>query len=178
MAKVFTDWTNQFLKVFVDDINRYNQTWEEHLTHLKVVFTQLREVNLKLNPKKFSCGAQQIVILGHVATRQGSYPNPKKVYVVKDFPVPRSVTNMWAFLSLTRYYRNFVRGYAKIAVPFFDLTRKDQSFLWTPVYQEAFDTLKLRLIEAPISVRPDFERRFILDVDWSIKGVGSILSQK
>jgi hypothetical protein len=57
----------------------YSQTWEEHLTHLKAIFTQLREVNLKLNPRKSSFGAQQIVFLGHVVTKQGSYPNPKKV---------------------------------------------------------------------------------------------------
>jgi hypothetical protein len=74
------------------------------------------------------------------------------------------------------YYKNFVRGYAKIVVPLFDLTRKDQSFLWTPICQETFDVLKLMLIEAPILVRRDFERPFIFDVDWSIKGVGSILS--
>jgi hypothetical protein len=39
MAKMFKDWTNQFLKVFVDDINIHNQTWEEHFTHLKVILT-------------------------------------------------------------------------------------------------------------------------------------------
>jgi hypothetical protein len=58
MAKVFKDWTNQFLKVFVDDVNIHSQTWEEHLTHLKVNLTQLWEVNLKLNPRKCSLGAQ------------------------------------------------------------------------------------------------------------------------
>jgi len=57
MAEVFKDWTNQFLKVFVDDVNIHNQTWEEHLKHLKVVLTQLREVNLKLNLGKRSFGA-------------------------------------------------------------------------------------------------------------------------
>jgi hypothetical protein len=58
MVEVFKDWTNQFLKVFVDDINIHSQTWEKHLTHLKVVLTQLREVNLKLNLGKCSFGAQ------------------------------------------------------------------------------------------------------------------------
>jgi hypothetical protein len=87
---------------------------------------------LKLNPGKCSFGAQQIVILGHVVTRHGSYPNPKKVQVINDFPIPRSVTNVRAFLGLTRHYRNFVCGYVKIIVPLFDLTKKDQSFLWTP----------------------------------------------
>jgi hypothetical protein len=60
---------------------------------------------------------------------------------------------------------NFIRGYAKTVVPLFDLTRNDQSFIWTPVCQEAFDMFKLRLIEAPILVRLDFERPFILDVE-------------
>jgi hypothetical protein len=58
-------------------------------------------------------------------TKQGSYPDPKKVQVVKDFLVPRSVTNVRAFLGLTRYYKNFVHGNAKIVVPFFNLTKKD-----------------------------------------------------
>ncbi len=61
--------------------------------------------------------------------RQGSYLDLKKVQAVKDFPVPKSVINVWAFLGLMGFYRNFVHGYAKIVVPLFDLTRKDQSFL-------------------------------------------------
>ncbi len=58
-------------------------------------------------------------------TNHGSYLDPNKVQVVKDFPIPRSITNVHAFLGLTRYYKNFVRGYAKIVVPLFDLTKKD-----------------------------------------------------
>jgi hypothetical protein len=58
----------------------------------------------------------------------------------------------------------------------FDLTKKDQSFLWTPVYERAFDTLKFKLIEGPILIRLDFQGPFILDVDWSIKGIGSVIS--
>jgi hypothetical protein len=65
------------------------------------------------------------MFLRHVVTKQGSYPDPKKVQAIKDFLVPRSITNMQAFLGLTRYYKNFVHGYAKIVMPFFDLTKKD-----------------------------------------------------
>jgi hypothetical protein len=68
MAKMFKDWTNQFLNIFVHDVNIHNQTWEEHFTYLKVVFTRLQEVNLKLNLGKCSFGAQQIVFLRHVVT--------------------------------------------------------------------------------------------------------------
>jgi hypothetical protein len=61
--------------------------------------------------------------------KQGSYPHLKKVHVVRDFLVPRSITNMRAFLGLTGYYMNFICGYAKTIVPLFDLTMNDQSFL-------------------------------------------------
>ncbi len=58
------------------------------------------------------------------------------------------------------------------------LTKKDQSFLWTLACQEPFDILKLKLIEAPILVRLNFERPLILDIEWSIKRIGSVSSQK
>jgi hypothetical protein len=40
----------------------------------------------------------------------------------------------------------------------------------------AFIALKRRLVEAHVLVRPDFNKSFILDVDWTIRGVGAILS--
>jgi len=102
MAEVLIkDWIEQFLKVFVDDVNIHSQTWEEHLTHLKAILTRLREVNLKLNPSKYFFGAQKFVFLGYVMSRYGSYLDPKKVHVVKDFPIPRTITNVRAFLGLT-----------------------------------------------------------------------------
>jgi hypothetical protein len=107
-----------------------------------------------------------------------SQPNPKKITVVQNFPTPNTTTNVRAFLGLTRYYRRIIIGYAKIAKPLFALTKKECKFLWRPICHSIFIALKRRLVEAPILVRPDFNKPFILDVDWSIKGVGSILSQK
>jgi hypothetical protein len=50
-------------------------------------------------------------------TKHILYPNPNKVHVVKDFLIPRSITNVWTFLGLIGYYKNFVRGYTKITMP-------------------------------------------------------------
>jgi len=44
--------------------------------------------------------------------------------------------------------------------------------------EQAYQALKATLVGAPILTRPDFRRTFWLDVDWSPKGVGAILSQK
>jgi hypothetical protein len=45
-------------------------------------------------------------------------------------------------------------------------------------YQQAFQELKAALVDAPLLTRPNFKRTFCLDVDWSPKGVGAILSHK
>jgi hypothetical protein len=66
----------------------------------------------------------------------------------------------------------------KLNLTLFALTKKDVDFIWSEDCQRAFDALKRTLIGAPILVRPNFRESFFLDVDWSTKGVGAILSQK
>jgi len=108
----------------------------------------------------------------------GSQPNPKKITTIQHFPTPKIATNVKTFLGLTWYYRRFIAGYAKIVEPLFTLTKKDCKFLWMPICQTTFITLKKGLVEALVLVRPDFNKPFISDVNWSIRGVGTILSQK
>jgi hypothetical protein len=52
MANIFKKWTNQFLKVFVDDVKIHNKTKSEHLCHIWIVLQNSIKVNLKLNLDK------------------------------------------------------------------------------------------------------------------------------
>ncbi len=97
-----------------------------------MVLCKLREVNLKLNPKKCCFATKSITFLGHVVSEDGTRPNPGK----------------------------------------------DVDFLWDAGYQQAFQALRMALVEAPILIRPNFKRLFCLDVDWSPKGAGAILSER
>jgi hypothetical protein len=178
MSLVFKELGDKFLKVFVDDLNVHSECWEDHFRHLEAVFSKLREVNLKLNPGKCCFAAKSITFLGHVVSQEGTRPDPGKVTAVAHFPIPRIVTNVRSFLGLTGYYRNYVRGYSRLAVPLFELTKRDVSFVWDLGCQRAFETLKSALVAAPVLTRPDFTKPFYLDVDWSPKGVGAILSQR
>jgi hypothetical protein len=178
MSLVFKELGDKFLKVFVDDLNVQSECWEDHLRHLDAVLSKLREVNLKLNPGKCCFTAKSITFLGHVVSCEGTRPNPNKIVVVAHFPVPKTITNVRSFLGLTGYYRNCVRGYSRMDVPLFELTRKEVDFVWDLGYQNAFEALKGALVAAPVLTRPDFKKPFCLDVDWSPKGVGAILSHK
>jgi hypothetical protein len=104
MSEVFKDLGNKFLKIFVDDLNVHNKSWEEHLQHLDIMFYKLREVNLKLNPKKCCFVAKNITFLGLVVSKEGTKLDPNKIEVILHFPQPKTVTNVKSFLGLTRYY--------------------------------------------------------------------------
>jgi len=178
MSEVFKDFGSKFLKVFVDDLNVHSGSWVEHLQHLDMVLCKLREVNFKLNSKKCYFATKSIAFLGHVVSENGTRPDPGKIEAVLHFPQPRTVTNIRSFLGLTGYYRKYIKGYARLATPLFELTRKDVDFLWDAGCQQAFQALRMALVEAPILIRPDFKRSFCLDVNWSPKGVRAILSQR
>ncbi len=87
---------------------------------------------MKLNPNKCCFGAQNIPFLGHVVSAKGSRPNPKKIGVMENFPIPKLITNVKAFLGFTSYYTKFILRYAKIAESLFSFT-KDGKFIWTPI---------------------------------------------
>ncbi len=118
------------------------------------------------------------MFLGYVVSKEGAKLDPKKIDAVLRFPEPTTVSNVRSFLGLTGYYRKYVRGYSRLAGLLFESTKKDVAFIWNQGCQQAFDSLKRALVDAPILVRPDFKRPFCLDVDWSTKGVGAVLSQK
>ena len=177
MECVLRGLTYEICLVYLDDVIVFSRTFEEHLVRLEQVFKRFRDANIKLKPSKCHFGCQKVNFLGHVVTAEGVHPDPQKVSAVKEFPVPRNVKQVRSFLGLCNYYRKFVRDFAKIAEPLNKLTRKDTVFNWNEACQQAFDTLKTALIEAPILAYPDFNLHFELYVDASNDGIGMVLGQ-
>jgi hypothetical protein len=98
-----------------------------------VGFSEMKKVNLKLNPNKCCFGSKNITFLGHIVDCVGSQPDPKKIAAIQNFPTPNTTTNVRAFMGLTRYYRRFIVGYGKMAEPLFALTKKKCKFFWMPI---------------------------------------------
>jgi hypothetical protein len=130
MPKVFGEYLEKFLKVFVDDLNICNHSWEQHLAHLRFVLLKLREINFKLNPGKCEFVKISLTFLGHEVNHDGTQLDPRKIKVIIDFPIPTSIINVKTFLWLISYYQDYVMGYFRIAMPLFDLIKKDIIFRW------------------------------------------------
>ena len=64
----------------------------------------------------------QVAFLGHIVGKDGILVDPSKIEAVKNWPIPASVSEVRSFLCLASYYRRFVEGFSKIAVPLMELT--------------------------------------------------------
>ena len=167
----------RYVLCYIDDIVIFSPTFELHLQHLSEVFQRLREAGLKLFPSKCFFAQKQIRYLGHILNKDGVQPDSSKFEKVQNLPIPRNPTDVKSVLGLFNFYKKFVKGYSKICAPLFNLLQKDKSFLWNESCQEAFDTLKNALINAPILAYPDMNRPFTLSCDASRSGLGYILGQ-
>ncbi|KAL0342902.1 UNVERIFIED_CONTAM: Retrovirus-related Pol polyprotein from transposon [Sesamum angustifolium] len=129
----------------------------------------------KLSKCKF--GVTSVEYLGHVVSVCGVEPNPSKLHVIHEWPVPSSLTELRAFLGLTGFYRRFVRHYSAIAEPLTDLL-KSNSFVWPPSAMQAFQALKIAMTSLPVLTLPNFSLPFDLATDASNVAVGAVLSQQ
>ena len=178
MNEVLDSTLRRGVMIYLDDINIYGKTFEEHLEKLEEVLQLLKETGLKIKPSKCHFAKREITFLGHIVNQKGILPDPEKIEKVKNFPRPKTVTEIRSFLGLASYYRKFMEGFSEIARPMNELTKKDVPFDWKEEQEEAFNKLKQMLITQPILQYPNFDKTFYLMTDGSAKGLGAVLSQK
>ncbi|KAL5494348.1 hypothetical protein EMCRGX_G015661 [Ephydatia muelleri] len=153
-----------FVTTYLDDVLVHSKTKDEHIKHLNVVFSRLKNAGLTLRGSKCHIGHDKVYYLGHVFSEQGMRPDEGKVRVVKEWPTPKNPSE----------------SFATIAASLHELTQKDVSFRWTSECDHAFNLLKEKLTQAPILVYPQFGSEatpFILETDASDVGIAAVLQQ-
>ena len=80
-------------------------------------------------------------------------------------------------LGHTGYYRKFIRYYSDITYPLEELLREDQEFDWIEECNISFETLKRKLVEAPILRFVNWSIKFHVHIDASGLAIGMILMQ-
>ena len=115
--------------IYLDDIIVWCDCLECHKKNLQEVFDRPEKANLKASKCEFAM--EEVTYAGHILSSAGVRPNPEKVSVVKNFPTPKNVKEIWQFLGLSQYYRRFQKHFAQISKTLYDLTRKDVKLEWT-----------------------------------------------
>ncbi|WVZ74548.1 LOW QUALITY PROTEIN: hypothetical protein U9M48_022716, partial [Paspalum notatum var. saurae] len=175
MNKVFMEYLDKFVVVFIDDILVFSINEEEHEKHLRMVLQKLRENQLYAKLSKCEFWLFEVSFLGHIISKGGISVDPSKIKAVQDWVAPRNVSEIRGFLGLAGYYRRFVKNFSKIARPLGKLLSKGATFEWTNKCRLGFEELKKRLTTAPILIMPD---PFTVSCDASRQGLGCVLMQE
>ena len=152
MNRIFRPYLDKFVVVFIDDILIYSKSKEEHADHLRIVLQVLKERQLYAKLSKCEFWLDKVSFPGHVISGEGIVVDPSKVDAVLQCEVPKTVTEIRSFLGLAGYYRRFIEGFSKLALPLTQLTCKGKAFVWDMKCEESFIELKKRLTTAPILI--------------------------
>ena len=177
MNMVFGNMSD-FVSTFFDDIFCHSDSVEDHLVHLDKTLSALIGANLQVSPEKTCLFTKEVEVLGHFAGNGNIRPGLDKVKSIRDFPIPKSKTNVRAFLGLCGFFRKFIQSYAFIAKPLTQLTKEQEKFSWGKEQQEAFDKLKSHMMTSPILKAPDFSRTWYIITDACDIGIAAWLGQR
>ncbi|KAL0541162.1 hypothetical protein IC582_021201 [Cucumis melo] len=162
MNRVFREFLDTFVIVFIDDILIYSKTEAEHEEHLRMVLQTLRDNKLYAKFSKCEFWLKQVSFLGHVVSKAGVSVDPAKIEAVAGWTRPSTVSEVRSFL----------------ATPLTQLTRKGAPFVWSKACEDSFQTLKQKLVTAPVLTVPDGSDNFVIYSDASKKGLGCVLMQQ
>ncbi|GBG87262.1 hypothetical protein CBR_g45322 [Chara braunii] len=179
MDDLFRPWLDKFVVVYLDDILIFSKTLQEHQGHLRQVLEKLRESNFKINAKKCEWAKTQVLYLGHVLDGDGIKPEDNKIAAIRDWPTPRTLTELRSFLGLANYYRKFMRNFSTIAAPLRRLLKKEAIRQWDKDCTSALKRLKRALIEYPVFKVADPSLPFVVTTDAICRyhGIGTVLQQ-
>ena len=113
MNEILRDLINEGkVAVFVNDILVGTEMEEEHDEIVKEILKRLEENDLYVKPEKCVWKTKKIGFLGVVIGPNRIEIEAEKVERVLGWPEPKNVKDIRKFLSLTNYYRRFIKDFA------------------------------------------------------------------
>src|SRR6266571_3196256 len=178
MNSIFEDMVaGGHVVVYLDDILIFAEDTRllEELMH--EVLSRLEKFDLYLKPEKCSFMQTSIEYLGVILSEGQVQMDHSKIAGIVNWPVPRTVKHVQAFLGFCNFYRCFIKDFSHIAQPLFNLMKKDVPFVWGPDQEHAFKDLIMIFTTAPVLALPDHGQPFHLITDASDFATGAILEQ-
>ena len=138
----------------MDDMIVKSQDRADHLATLQRFFERIKQLRLRLNPKKCTFGVTSRKLIGHIVSEQGIEVDAEKIKAILDMPALRTKKEIRGFLGRLQYISRFIARLTDICEPIFCLLRKNQPTVWSDDCQRAFERIKECLLSSPILVPP------------------------
>ena len=191
---------------YLYDVLVYSDTFEDHLQHLKKILQCLCQNGIKLKASKCNLFQWKIQYLGRTVSGEGFQIDPADTTAVKSLKekTQSTVGEVCKLLGFLGYFRSFIRDFARIAKPLYQLLegnhlssptvlnqqkknvkqriRKKKStsplsmqpIVWTQEHQKVLKILLDSLTSPPVLAFPDFELTFLLKTDTCADGLGAV----
>lgn len=178
--------------VYLDDILIFSNSEEEHEAHVRQVLDRLRDYKLYIKPSKCEWHTKTTEFLGYIISPDGISIDPSRVKTVQEWPEPRTVRDIRVFIGFMNYYRRFIQGFSRLALPLTKLTQKGPLSARGGLSQrreegqpldigeegtKAFKALKSAFLDVPILSHFERGRKTRAEVDASGGAICGILSQ-
>ncbi|GKA93818.1 reverse transcriptase domain-containing protein [Tanacetum coccineum] len=147
------------LEVYVDDLVIKSRTKDKIVRDIEEAFKTLREINMKLNPKKCTFGVEEGMFLGYKVNAKG----------LKDV---QKLNGKLASLN------RFLAKSAEKSLPFFKTLKKctkKSDFHWTTEAEEAFRQMKQLIAELPMLTAPMEKEELIVYLAAAKEAVSAVL---
>lgn len=178
MDHVLQDFSFAF--VYIDDILIASCDRTQHLQHVRLVLSRLKQHGLIVRPEKCVFAVRNIDFLGHRVSSKGCMPLQSKVDAICAAPLPASVHALQRFLGSMNFYHRFVPGFASRLRPLYGLIRNKSrrtSLQWTTELEGVFAAAKRALAQATLLVHPLPAAPMALSTDAADTGIGAVLEQ-
>jgi hypothetical protein len=178
MNKVFMEYLDKFVVVFIDDILIFSKMEEEHEKHLRLVLEKLKSNQLYAKLSKCEFWLTEVAFLRHVISVGGVSVDPGKVRDVLNWMPPMTTPEIQSFLGLAGYYRRFIKDFSKIVKPMTKLLEKNKAFEWTAECQSSFEELRKHLTSTVVLILQDLTKKLDIYCDASRRGLECVLMQE
>lgn len=178
MHQILGTQTEKFISQYVDDLLIHDNNIEDHLMHLDIVLSKIRENNMTLNWDKCQFFETKIKFVGYVISEGTISPDPERVEAILKIPRPRNQRQVKKLLGIFGYQARFLVNFAREAAPLHALLKKGEKWKWTEVEEEAFERMKGLFSKSVLLTCPDETQPFLLFSDASQLAYGGLLAQR
>ena len=139
-----------FVTAYLNDILIYTKgTLKERIQGVKKVFKALQKADIRLRPDKCKFHVKTVKFLGSIITNNGIQMDNKKAKAIREWPEPRNLKEVQAFLGFANFYRRFIQGYSQICTPLTKMTKKSNHSIGNASRGKSLKNLKRNLYWHP-----------------------------
>ena len=178
MMSMFSNFVEEAMEIFMDDLSVYGSSFEKCLENLEMVLHRCQDKNLALNRENFHFMVTEGIVLGHKIFAGRLEVDQAKVSIIKTLLPPTTAKGIRSFLGHVGFYKRFIKDFSKISRPLLRLLEKYAKFDFDEACKAIFDEIKSKLVIAPTMVTPDWNKEFEIMCDVSDYAMGAILGQR